>query len=171
MGITFPPQSLLPQGHLGIDVPRAPSRRPGRGQAHRGEQRRQRQEGRGIVRSDAVEQARQDARQAERRCHADRQAGGSEIGEAEFAQAVEDLAAGFVAILGAPDLSAARGAARAEAEYAAGLCEHEAHTLLALERGLGDEGIVERFRVIVPERARDHAKIWEIVPDGDDTQG
>ena len=94
----------------------------------------------------------------------------AEIGEAEFAQAVEDLAAGFVSILGAPDLSAARDAARAEAEYAAGLCEHEAHTLLALERGLGDEGIVERFRVIVPERARDHAKIWEIVPDGDDTQ-
>ncbi len=92
----------------------------------------------------------------------------AEIGEDEFARVVETLAAGFVEVLGAPDLAAARQLARTEAEYAAGLCDHKAHTLLALERGLNDDGIVERFRVVVPERAQDHAKIWEIVPDGDE---
>jgi len=89
----------------------------------------------------------------------------ADIDDAGFARVIEDLAAGFVSVLGAPDLAAARGHAEAEATYAAGLCEHDPHTLLALERALGDEGIVERFRVIVPERAPDHANIWEIVPD------
>ncbi len=93
----------------------------------------------------------------------------ADIDEAEFAQVVERLAAGFVSILGAPDLAAARPDAAAEAKYAATLCEHDPHTLLALERGLTEEGIVERFRVIVPERAQDHARIWDIVPDEDDT--
>ncbi len=92
------------------------------------------------------------------------------IGDAEFEYVIERLAAGFVSVLGAPDPTAARAQAAAEAKYAAALCEHDPHTLLALERGLGDEGIVERFRVIVPERARDHANIWDIVPDdGGDT--
>ncbi len=89
----------------------------------------------------------------------------AELADTEFAQVVDHLAAGFVSVLGAPDPAAARAQAEAEASYAASLCEHDPHTLLALERGLGDEGIVERFRVIVPERAPDHANIWEIVPD------
>lgn len=89
----------------------------------------------------------------------------AELSGAGFEQVIGRLAAGFVDILGAPDLTAARAQAEAEAEYAAALCEHDIHTLLALERGLGEEGIVERFRVIVPARAPDHANIWEIVPD------
>lgn len=94
----------------------------------------------------------------------------AEIGEAEFERVIETLARGFVSVLGAPDMAAALPPARAEAEYAAGLCDHKLHTLLALERGLGEDdaaedGIVERFRVIVPERAQDHARIWDIVPD------
>jgi hypothetical protein len=95
----------------------------------------------------------------------------AEITEAEFFQVVERLARHFVDAYGAPDLAAALPAARAEADYAAGLCEHPSHTLLALERESGPEGIVERFRVIVPERAKDHAKIWEVVPDGDEPAG
>ena len=38
---------------------------------------------------------------------------------------------------------------------------------LALEREMTDEGVVERFRVFLPERAQDHARIWEIVPEDD----
>jgi Family of unknown function (DUF6505) len=91
----------------------------------------------------------------------------AELGDGEFEQVVERLAAGFVSVLGAADLTAARAHANAEAKYAAALCDHDPHTLLALERHLGDEGIVERIRVIVPERAQDHARIWEIVPDDD----
>ena len=89
----------------------------------------------------------------------------AEITEAEFDRVVETLARGFVSVLGAPDMAAALPPARSEADYASSLCDHAPHTLLALQRGLGEEGIVERFRVIRPERAEDHARIWEIVPD------
>lgn len=92
----------------------------------------------------------------------------AEIDEAGFFQVIERLARHFVEAHGAPDLGAALPAAREEADYAAGLCEHKVNSLLAVERELTDEGIVERFRVIVPGRAKDHARIWEIVEDGDD---
>jgi hypothetical protein len=91
----------------------------------------------------------------------------AEIAEAEFFQVVERLARHFVEHHGAPGLGAALPVAREEADQAAALCEHKLHTLLALERALGDDGLVERFRVIQPARALDHAKIWQIVPEAD----
>jgi len=95
----------------------------------------------------------------------------AEIEEAELYRVVERLARHLVAHYGAPTLPAALPAAREEADYASGLCEHRSHTLLAIDREWGDQGtIVERFRVIRPERAPDHARIWEIVPE-DDGQG
>ncbi len=92
-----------------------------------------------------------------------------EIDEAAFAALIERLARHFVEAYDAPSLAEALPAARAEADEAAALCDHKLHSLLALERELTDEGVVERFRVIVPERAQDHARIWEIVPQDDDT--
>ncbi len=89
----------------------------------------------------------------------------AEIDEAGFARVVERLARHFVEAYGAPDLAAALPAARQEADDAAGLCDHKLYSLLALERDMTDQGVVERFRVIHPERAQDHARIWEIVPD------
>ncbi len=89
----------------------------------------------------------------------------AEIGEAEFFQVVERLARHFVDHHGAPGLAAALPAAREEADHAASLCEHGVHTLLAIERELGEAGLVERYRVIRPNRAGDHARIWEIVSD------
>ncbi len=91
----------------------------------------------------------------------------SEIDAAGFEQVVERLARHFVEYYGAPDLAAARPAARAEAEEAAALCQHDVHTLLAIEREMTEAGVVERFRVIVPARAPEHAKVWEIVPEDD----
>jgi hypothetical protein len=91
----------------------------------------------------------------------------AEIGEAEFSQTVERLARHFVDRYGAPDLAAALPAAREEADYAASLCDHKVHQLLAIEREAGPEGITERVRLIHPERATDHARIWEIVPEDD----
>ena len=91
----------------------------------------------------------------------------AEIADAEFAQVVERLARHFVEAYGAPDLTAALPAARQEADDAAGLCDHKLHSLLALEREMTEAGVVERFRVIVPARAPDHAKVWEIVPEDD----
>jgi hypothetical protein len=92
----------------------------------------------------------------------------AEIGEQEFVAVVERLAHHFVERYGAPDLAAALPAARQEADYAAGLCQHKIHTLLAVEREVTEQGVVERFRVIVPGRAKDHAKIWEIVADDEE---
>jgi len=92
----------------------------------------------------------------------------AEIDATEFAEVVERLAAHFIARYGAPDLQTARPLARAEAEFAASLCEHKVHTLLAVERSFGAEGIVERFKVIRPPRGTVHTKIWTIVDDDDE---
>lgn len=91
----------------------------------------------------------------------------SEIESEEFEAVVEQLAAHFVEHYQAPSLEEARPVAREEASYAAGLCEYGLNTMLALEREATDEGFRERFKVIHPERAQDHAKIWDIVADED----
>ena len=87
----------------------------------------------------------------------------AEIDEAGFFQVVERLARHFVEHYGAPSLAEALPTARAQADDAAELCEHGVHTLLALEREMTDAGITERFRVIQPSRAKDHAQIWSLV--------
>ena len=89
----------------------------------------------------------------------------AEIDEAAFFALVETLARHIETHYGAPDLGAALAAARHELDDAAGLCEHKLGTLLALEREPTEEGFVERFRVIEPERTKDHAKIWTILAD------
>ena len=95
----------------------------------------------------------------------------AEIDDAGFERVVERLARHFVESYAAPGLEAARPVARAEAEEAAALCEHKVHTLLALEREMTEAGVVERYRVITPARAQDHAKVWEIVPEDDEGGG
>jgi hypothetical protein len=95
----------------------------------------------------------------------------AEIAPAELDAVVEALARHFVERYGAPSLEAARPAARAEVAFASGLCEHRVNTLLAVERALGPDGIVERFRAIEPGRGRAHARIWQLVPDGADDAG
>lgn len=90
----------------------------------------------------------------------------AEIDPSAFDGVVDRLAQHFMEVYGAPSLGAALPAAREEAEYASGLCEYKVHTLLSIERNLNDDGeIVERFRVITPQRAQDHAKIWTIEHD------
>ena len=89
----------------------------------------------------------------------------AEIDEAGFFRVVERLAQHFVEVYGAPSLTAALPAARAEADYALGLSDHKLHSLLAIEREPGPSGLIERVRVIRPERAADHARIWEIEPE------
>jgi hypothetical protein len=92
----------------------------------------------------------------------------AEIEDDDYQAVIERLASRFVTHFGAPDLEAARPVARDEAEFAAGLCEHKVHTLLSVERTHGDEGIVERFKVIEPPRGVQHARIWELQPDDGD---
>ncbi len=90
----------------------------------------------------------------------------AEIDEPGYFAVVERLARHFVAAHGAPGLADALPVARAEVDDASALCEHKTGTLLAVARAVNEAGeLVERFRVIRPERAADHAKIWEIVED------
>lgn len=88
-----------------------------------------------------------------------------EIDHTDFDGAVDRLAAHFVSEYGAPDLAAARNAAREEASFAASLCNHPVGTLITVHRSFGPDGIVEQFRTVDREPAGDHAKIWEIVAD------
>jgi hypothetical protein len=94
----------------------------------------------------------------------------AEIKPAELEAVIEALAQHFVDRYGAPSIAAARPAAEAEAAFAGSLCEHRLNTLLAVERTFGPDGIVERFRTIEPLKSGSHARIWSIVPDGDDAR-
>lgn len=89
----------------------------------------------------------------------------AEIGADELDAVIEALAREFVAHYGAPSLEAASLAARAETEFAVGLCDHKINTLIAVQREFGPKGIVERFRTVEPAAGGAHAKIWTIVDD------
>ena len=90
-----------------------------------------------------------------------------EISPSEYAAVVERLAQHLVQRHDAPDMAAARAAAQEEAAFAASICDHARHTLLALDREIGEDGIVENFRVVRPPSGLDHekVKIWKIVDD------
>lgn len=94
----------------------------------------------------------------------------AEIKPAELEAVIDALAQHFVDHYGAPSIAAARPAAAAEAAFAGSLCEHKLNTLIAVERTFGPDGIVERFRTIAPLKSGSHARIWSIVPDGDDAR-
>ena len=91
----------------------------------------------------------------------------AEIAEAERVDAIEALVRRFRDAFGAPsDAEARRAAEEVMADAEALAADHKLWTLLAVERSVDDDGrVVERFRAVKPERAPDHAKIWEIAPD------
>jgi hypothetical protein len=89
----------------------------------------------------------------------------AEISEAEYDAIVAALSAHFVALYGAPDMGAALPTARAEAEFAAELCEYPVDTLLCVSRDATEGGIRERFRRVEPWRSRLHAPVWTIAED------
>lgn len=91
----------------------------------------------------------------------------AEISEAQYKNVVETLAHHFVAEYGAPNLDAALPIARAEADYAASLCEHEVGSLLALERVFDADRIHESFKHIRMEADwSKETRVWDLVPDG-----
>lgn len=91
----------------------------------------------------------------------------AEIDEAAYFGVVERLARHFVEAYGAPDLGAALPAARDEVDHAASVAEaQKPGTLLAMERAIeAGEGIRERYRVVLPLRPEEHARIWTLIPD------
>jgi hypothetical protein len=84
-----------------------------------------------------------------------------------YEAAIDTLAGYLLAHFGAPGREAALGAARAEAEYAAGLSEHERRTLLAVERSFAEDGINERFKVIQGTSDAAHPQAWTIAGEDD----
>jgi hypothetical protein len=89
----------------------------------------------------------------------------AEASDAAFDLAEAALARHFVETYGAPTLEEATAAARAELEFGAGLCEGPINTLLRLERKLEEDGVIERFRVVKPAAAQNHARIWDLTED------
>ena len=90
-----------------------------------------------------------------------------EIGDQEYEKVVEGLANHFMNHYGAPDRESALTAAREEAGFAASLCDHEINTLLAMERKVEGDSVVESFRVVSPPNAIDHSaiKLWAVEDD------
>ena len=89
------------------------------------------------------------------------------INEVEYEALVGRLADHFVAHYGAPTREQALTAAREEADFAAGLCEHPVNTVLTVARELGPDGIVENFRIV--ESADDRpATVWKVEDDKPD---
>lgn len=90
-----------------------------------------------------------------------------EIGDDEYQAVIERLATHFMQYCGASDRTSALIAAREEADFAASLCDHEIHTLLAMERKVDGESIVESFRIIRPPDEIDHStmKLWAVDAD------
>jgi hypothetical protein len=74
----------------------------------------------------------------------------TEASEAERDAAVDQLAAQFVARLGAPDIASARAAAAEEIAFVASLCAHPPNTLVALARRVVEGELVEQFRTFLP---------------------
>jgi len=90
-----------------------------------------------------------------------------EISDQEYEEVVARLATHFMQNYGVPDREAALIAAREEAAFAASLCDHEIHTLLAMERKVENASIVESFRVASPPQSIDHSavKVWAMEED------
>jgi len=94
----------------------------------------------------------------------------AEITDGEYKGVIESLARHFVEHYGAPSVQEALPQARAEAEYAASLCEHEVNTVLALDRVSVNDGIHESFKVVKPQAnwQGKEVKIWSIEKEDED---
>ncbi|MEL6999551.1 MAG: DUF6505 family protein [Pseudomonadota bacterium] len=78
----------------------------------------------------------------------------AEISEAEKQAATQALAQYFMDSYGAPDLASALPVATDEIAYMQAMCDdHDANTLLIVERTLVDAGVNEAFRSIKPQDA------------------
>ncbi len=78
----------------------------------------------------------------------------AQIEQAEYDTLVERLAGHFVDAYGAPDLAAARPVAEDELRFMREMCEdHDANTLLVVQREMVEAGVSESFRAIKPQEA------------------
>lgn len=79
-----------------------------------------------------------------------------EISDGALERVTRELAVYLVSCFGAPDVQTALPAAREEIEFAMGLCDHPAGTLVAVQRECQGEEIQENFRRIRLPSGADH---------------
>jgi len=85
----------------------------------------------------------------------------AEIEEGAYKGLIERLAHHLVEKQGAPSIAEAVPFARDEAEYTASIAERDLHTLLAIEREPGGDGVVENLRVLRPSAAgHSQVRLW-----------
>jgi hypothetical protein len=77
-----------------------------------------------------------------------------EAKEEDCSNVLDALARALLARCGAPDLDAARAAAREEIEFAGSLCNHPHDTLIAVHRSYTEGAIREAFRTLRPRGGR-----------------
>ena len=98
-----------------------------------------------------------------------------EVRDDEYEAAVRRLAQHMLDRFGAPSLEEALPVARQEVEYASGLCEHPAGTLLTVERQAVDGEIHESFKRVQPKNNpvadwqgnSGQVRIWDMFPETD----
>ena len=85
------------------------------------------------------------------------------VTQEEREAAEELLARRFVERLGAPDIDAARAAAREEIAFSSSLCDHPEQTLIAVHRAVEEGEMRERFRTLSPraDRPKDAFRAFE----------
>lgn len=98
-----------------------------------------------------------------------------DIRDEEYEAAVRRLAQHLVERFGAPSIEEAMPVARQEVEYASGLCEHPAGTLLTVERQAVDGEIHESFKRVQQKKNQvadwqgnsGQVRIWDMFPETD----
>jgi len=94
-----------------------------------------------------------------------------EASEADRAAAVEMLAKHLVDHYGAPDMSAARGAAEEEVAFAQSLCTPPQDTLIAVHRTYEDGAVREQFRSLQPREGPKPARAFSFMEvEGEDEE-
>lgn len=89
----------------------------------------------------------------------------AEIPDEAYEAATRRLAAHLIADYGAPDALSAVEVAREEMAFAASLCQHPPGAILSLEREFGDQGLIERVRIVTRSRAGDFSRVWNVRPE------
>lgn len=91
-----------------------------------------------------------------------------EVSALERLEVIEMLAARLFSHCGAPDIEAARMAAKAEIDYAAELAEPPVGTLVAVHRSIENGEISERFRTLLPGTDDKHSRVFSFMEIADD---
>lgn len=90
----------------------------------------------------------------------------TQVEDSELTALAQGLAQHFVDVYGAPNVEAALGVAKEEIAHMIDLCaDHEANTLLTVERELTEAGVRESFRAIKPDAAQLDQVAVHAVPD------